>query len=57
MCAVIFMAGILTGRISGAHFNGAVTLTIYLIEGKWKENLPIAGVTALADFIGVSFMI
>ena len=42
------------GRIGGAHFNGSVTLTIYLLEGKWKENMPIAVTTAVADLLGVS---
>ena len=39
--ATIFTAAILTCRVSGAHFNGALSLAIYVLEAKWFENLPI----------------
>ena len=50
------MAGVICGRISGGHFNGAVTLTVYLLEGKWKGNLHILGTIFAADLVGVSIM-
>jgi len=28
-----FIAATLTGRVSGGHFNGAVTLAVYIVEG------------------------
>ena len=31
----LFIAAILTGRVGGAHFNGGVTLAVYIVEGKW----------------------
>lgn len=54
VCATLFLAGCLCARISGAHFNGAVTLCVYLIEGKWKANLKIAITLFVADLLGVN---
>lgn len=56
VCACIFMAGIFACRVSGAHFNPSVTLVIYLIEAKWKENLPIALTIFVSDLIGVRIL-
>lgn len=47
-----FIAATLTGRVCGGHFNGAVTLAVYIVEGRWKENLPIALLIALVDALG-----
>lgn len=48
----LFIGLIIAGGISGGHFNGAVTLGIYLLEGKWKENILTALVIFIADLIG-----
>jgi hypothetical protein len=32
----LFIAATLTGRLSGGHFNMAVTLAVYTVEAKWK---------------------
>ncbi len=48
----LFIAATLTGRMSGGHFNGAVTVAVYLVEGKWKKNLPIALLVLISDLLG-----
>lgn len=48
----LFIAAIMTGRIGGGHFNMGVTVAIYIIEQKWKKNLPVAIVIILADIMG-----
>ena len=48
IAGVLFIAINLCGGISGAHFNGAVTIGVYIIEGKWIENLRILVVYFLA---------
>ena len=48
----IFIAAILTGRVGGAHFNAGVTIAVYIIEGKWRKNLPTAAVIITADIFG-----
>jgi len=50
-----FIAATLTGRVCGGHFNGAVTLAVYICEGRWKENLPIAALILLVDLLGAYF--
>ena len=30
------------GGITGGHFNPAVTLGVYIHEGKWADNAPFA---------------
>jgi len=47
-----FIAATLTGRVCGGHFNGAVTLAVYICEARWKENLPIALIIILVDLMG-----
>lgn len=32
----LFIAATLTGRLSGGHFNMAITFGVYLVEGKWR---------------------
>lgn len=48
----LFIAAILTGRVAGGHYNGSVTIAVYIIERKWVRNLPIAIVILIADIIG-----
>jgi glycerol uptake facilitator-like aquaporin len=31
----LFIAATLTGRLSGGHFNMAITFAVYVVEGKW----------------------
>ena len=38
----------LFGGITGGHFNPAVTLAVYIVEGKWMENLKWLGLLVLA---------
>lgn len=54
VCACIFFISMLTCKITGGHYNPSVTLTVYLLEGKWKKNLPIALTILVAEIIGVS---
>lgn len=37
----IFAVSLIIGRITGAHFNPAVTVAIYAVEKKYKENFKI----------------
>jgi glycerol uptake facilitator-like aquaporin len=50
--ATIFMVVCFIGRITGAHMNGSVSLTIYLVEGKWAKNLVLLGLYLVADLVG-----
>lgn len=34
-----FMGWMFAVTISGAHFNPATTLAVYLVEGRYRENL------------------
>ena len=53
VCAFgLFIACTLTGRVCGGHFNGAITLGVYLVEGKWVRNLPIAILIWMVDVLG-----
>jgi glycerol uptake facilitator-like aquaporin len=48
----LFVAATLTGRVSGGHFNMAVTLAVYVVEGKWLQNLRVAVVIVIIDLLG-----
>lgn len=50
----LFTAAILSGRLTGAHFNTAVTIgTMIADEGKkFKANIPLAGVLILSQILG-----
>jgi len=48
----LFVAATLTGRLSGGHFNMAITFAVYMVEGKYKQNLKIACAVALVDLCG-----
>ncbi|CDW91031.1 aquaporin-like protein [Stylonychia lemnae] len=46
-----FIAATLTGRVSGGHFNGAVTIAVYIIEGRWCKNLFVAFFVIVVDIL------
>lgn len=48
----LFVAATLTGRLSGGHFNMAITFAVYVMEGKWRNNLPIALAVTAVDLLG-----
>lgn len=48
----LFIAATLTGRLSGGHFNMAITFAVYLVEAKWLQNLRIALAVMAIDIIG-----
>lgn len=50
----IFTAAILSGRLTGAHFNTAVTLAVFFADDtkKWRKNIPLALVMILSQIIG-----
>ncbi len=48
----LFVAATLTGRLSGGHFNMAITFAVYVMEGKWRNNLPIAIAVSAVDLLG-----
>ena len=35
----IFVAVLMTYRITGSHLNAAITIGVYLIRSKWKQNI------------------
>jgi hypothetical protein len=41
MVACIYGTSVLCAKYSGAHFNWALTISIYIVEAKWKKNLHI----------------
>ena len=51
----LFIAATLTGRLSGGHFNMAITWAVYVVEGKWRKNLKIAIIISIIDLIGAIF--
>ncbi len=40
----IFTAAVLSGKLTGAHFNSALTLAVFIVEGfeKMRGNLKLA---------------
>lgn len=52
----IFIAATLTGRVSGGHFNGAVTFGVYIVEGhktgRWRQNIRLALTIVIVDLLG-----
>ena len=48
----LFIAATLTGRLSGGHFNMAVTLAVYIVEGKWSKNIKLALAIVFIDILG-----
>ena len=51
---VLLMAIILTCRVTGAHFNGAVSLGVYILEAKWMKNLKVLFIYFIADLLGAT---
>ena len=50
--AGFFIAATLTGRVCGGHFNSAITLAVYITEGKWVRNISICLLIMTIDFCG-----
>ena len=48
----LFSVIIIFGGITGGHFNPAVTLGVYLHEGKWKENAPFMMLIMTSQLVG-----
>jgi glycerol uptake facilitator-like aquaporin len=48
----LFVAATLTARLSGGHYNMAVTFAVYVLEAKWRKNLPIALAFTIVDLLG-----
>jgi len=40
------------GSITGGHFNPAVTLGVYISEGKYRDNLSWLGLVWVAQILG-----
>lgn len=57
VAGMFFIAISTFGRVTGAHLNGAVTLGVYIIEGKWGENIKTVliyfGAQTLGAYIGL----
>ena len=48
----LFAVILIFGGITGGHFNPAVTIGVYIKEGKYKENLILCVLLNLAQFVG-----
>lgn len=48
----LFVAATLTGRVSGGHFNMAITFAVYVMEGKFRKNFSIALIVMIIDILG-----
>jgi glycerol uptake facilitator-like aquaporin len=46
----ILTGAVLSGRLTGAHFNPAVTVAVLIADksSKFKSNLPLAGVMVVS---------
>ena len=46
----ILTGAVLSGRLTGAHFNPAVTIAVLIADknSKFKSNLPLAGVMLIS---------
>ena len=57
---VLFLAGLLSGGVSGGHFNWAVSLAVFIAEERLKENAPKLAVfwifQLLGGFLGVTLV-
>lgn len=51
----LFISATLTGRLSGGHFNMAITSAVYLVEAKWLQNIKVALCIMLVDLLGAFF--
>lgn len=53
ICYGLFIAVMIAGRVSGAHFNAAVTISVFIVEYKnWRRNWPICCLILLVDILG-----
>lgn len=53
--AAIFVVGVLYGKYTGAHYNGGLSIAIYIVEAKWKEKLKLLGLYWIAEYTGALF--
>ena len=42
----------MAGPITGAHFNPAVTVGVYMMQGEYRRDARIFLITCLAQFTG-----
>ena len=42
----------MAGPITGAHFNPAVSLGVYMMQGEYRRDFRIFTITCLAQFLG-----
>jgi glycerol uptake facilitator-like aquaporin len=50
----ILTAAVLSGKLTGAHFNSALTIAVFIVEGfeKMRGNLKLGLVMIVSQFIG-----
>eukprot|EP00347_Sterkiella_histriomuscorum_P013933 403362801 len=51
----IFVAIVLTYKITGSHLNAGISLGIYIINNEWKKQAPILATYILAQIFGAYF--
>lgn len=51
----IFVAIVLTYKITGSHFNAGISLGIYIINNDWKKQAPILATYIIAQIFGAYF--
>lgn len=49
---VYFIGYMIAVQVSGAHFNPATTLAVYIVEQKYKANLTYLGLAFISQFLG-----
>lgn len=52
MVTGIFLACMYSAKISNAHFNGALTIGLYILEGKYKDDIVKVFVYLTAEILG-----
>jgi len=49
---MLFAWLLIGGPITGAHFNPAVTVGVYISNSHWREDTSMFFITLLAEFTG-----